>query len=52
MMVLPWYAIREAGGSAFTLFGSVMLIWPLLALCLRHARRPGPRPAGATLPAV
>ena len=52
MMVLPWYAMRQAGGSAFTIFASVMLIWPLVALCLRQARRPDPRPAGATLPAV
>ena len=40
-MVLPWCVMREAGGSAFTLFGSVMLVWPLVALCLRHARRAG-----------
>jgi hypothetical protein len=39
MAVLPWWVMREAGGSAFTLFGAVMLVWPLVALCLRQARR-------------
>ena len=29
-MVLPWYVMRQAGGSAFTFFGSVMLVWPLV----------------------
>ena len=52
MAVLPWWVMREAGGSAFTLFGSVILIWPIVALCLRSARRAGPRPTGAPLPAV
>jgi hypothetical protein len=51
-MVLPWYWMRQAGVSAFVLFGMVVLVWPLVALCLRHARPAGRRPAGATLPAV
>ena len=52
MAVLPWWMMREAGGSAFTLFGAVILIWPLVALCLRNARRAGPRPTGGMLPAA
>ena len=52
MAVLPWWVMREAGGGAFTLFGAVILIWPLVALCLRNARRAGPRPTGGMLPAA
>ena len=50
--VLPWWVIREAGGTAFTLFGSVILIWPLVALCVRHASRADGRRTGGTVPAV
>ena len=52
MAVLPWWVMREAGGSAFTLLGAVMLVWPLVALCLRNARRAGPRPTGGMLPSA
>jgi hypothetical protein len=51
-MVLPWYVMRQIGPSPFIFFGSVVLIWPLVALCLFHAHRAGPRPTGASLPAV
>ncbi len=51
-MVLPWYVMRQAGGSAFALFGLVILVWPLVALCLRNARRADGRSTGRTLPAV
>ena len=51
-MVLPWYWMRQAGVSAFVLFGMVILVWPLVALCLRHASRAAGHRAGATLPAA
>jgi hypothetical protein len=51
-MVLPWYWLRQAGVSAFVLFGMVVLVWPLVALCLRSASRAAWHRAGATLPAA
>jgi hypothetical protein len=51
-MVLPWYWMRQAGVSAFVLFGMVVLVWPLVALCLRSANRTAGHRAGATLPAA
>ena len=51
-MVLPWYVMRQIGPGPFFFFGSVVLVWPLVALCLRHARPAGRRLTGATLPAV
>jgi hypothetical protein len=51
-MVLPWYAMRQAGAGAFVFFASVLLVWPLVALCLRHARRADGSATGRTLPAV
>jgi hypothetical protein len=51
-MVLPWYVMRQIGPGPFFFFGSVVLLWPLVALCLRHARPAGRRLTGATLPAV
>ena len=45
-MVLPWYVMRQAGAGAFVFPASVLLVWPLVALCLRSARRAGPRPTG------
>lgn len=51
-MVLPWYVMRQAGAGAFVFFASVLLVWPLLALCLRSARRARPRPAEGMLPAA
>ena len=45
-MVLPWYVMRQAGAGAFVFFASVLLVWPLVALCLRHARRAAARPDG------
>jgi hypothetical protein len=38
-MVLPWYVMRQIGPSPFFFFGSVVLVWPLVTLCLLHARR-------------
>ena len=37
-MVLPWYTMRQIGPGPFVFFGSVVLVWPLVALCLRNAR--------------
>ena len=51
-MVLPWYVMRQAGAGAFVFFASVLLVWPLVALCLRNARREGPGPTGGMLPAA
>ena len=45
MTVLPWYAMRQIGLGPFVFFGSVMLVWPLVALCLRYARAAQPGPA-------
>ena len=42
MTVLPWYTMRQIGLGPFVFFGSVMLVWPLVALCLRHARAAQP----------
>ena len=51
-MVLPWYVMRQAGAGAFVFFASVLLVWPLVALCLRNARRADGRRTGGTLPAA
>lgn len=51
-MLLPWYVMRQIGPGPFVFFGLLLLVWPLLALCLRNARHADPRPRGATLPAV
>ena len=37
-MVLPWYTMRQIGPGPIVFFGSVVLVWPLVALCLRNAR--------------
>ena len=52
MTVLPWYVMRQIGPSPLLFLVVVMLIWPLLSVCLRQARRASPSPTGATLPAV
>lgn len=51
-MVLPWYVMRQIGPGPFVFFGLMLLVWPLVALCLRHASRASRRRLGATLPAV
>ena len=51
-MVLPWYVLRQAGAGAVVFFASVLLVWPLVAVCLRHAHRAEGRRTGMTLPAV
>jgi hypothetical protein len=38
-MILPWYVLRQAGLGSLTFFVAMVLVWPLVALCLRLARR-------------
>jgi hypothetical protein len=51
-IVLPWYWMRQAGISAFVLFGLVVLVWPLVALCVRSASRASRRATETTLAAA
>jgi hypothetical protein len=38
-MILPWYALRQAGVGALVFVVCIVAIWPLVALCVRQARR-------------
>jgi hypothetical protein len=45
MLVLPWYALREAGVSTIVFWIDLVLVWPIVALALLRARRQDRVPA-------
>jgi hypothetical protein len=44
-MVLPWYALREAGVLVIAFWIDLVVVWPILALTLLRARRQDLEPA-------
>jgi hypothetical protein len=39
LLMLPWYAARQAGVSSFVFVACLLAVWPLVSLCLHGTRR-------------